>query len=85
MSDEERAAKQQARTEKIRAEREAAKAAVREQIAALASQIPEHVRMGGCRRSTSGSPRSTRLSTALRSAACRSTVSNPSLTRFAIR
>ncbi|WP_296652793.1 hypothetical protein [Paraburkholderia sp.] len=47
MSDEARAAKQRARAEKRVAEREAAKAALREQITSLASHIPEHVRQGG--------------------------------------
>jgi histidinol dehydrogenase len=47
MTDAEREQKRRARAEKKIAEREAAKAALREQITALASRIPEHVRRGG--------------------------------------
>lgn len=47
MTGEERAEKRRARAEKKTAEREAAKAALREQITSLASHIPEHVRLGG--------------------------------------
>ncbi|SIO58302.1 hypothetical protein SAMN05444165_4094 [Paraburkholderia phenazinium] len=47
MSDEERAAKQQARTEAKRQQREAKKAGVRKQIDVLARKIPAHVVTGG--------------------------------------
>ncbi|MBN3853805.1 hypothetical protein G3N59_10475 [Paraburkholderia sp. Ac-20340] len=47
MTDEERAAKKQARKDEINAEREAAKTELRGIITELASQIPLHVRMGG--------------------------------------
>lgn len=47
MSDEERAAKLQARAEAKRQQREAKKAELRQQIDALARKIPAHVVTGG--------------------------------------